>query len=199
MVGFISAPTAGESSMTNNPDPDLVLRRLARDLDVDGTLADFPGLSREVLSGILVKAAGPDREAVTAATLFVDGGARGNPGPAGAGVVLEVGEKVVRLGEYLGEATNNVAEYKALLLGLKAAADMGLSELEIRSDSELMVRQLNGQYKVKSQALMGLYFSAIKLLSGFRKSSLKHIPREENKEADRLANMAIDAKGPVSL
>ena len=185
--------------MTTNPDPDLVLRRLARDLDVDGTLADFPGLSREGLAGILAKAAGPDRETVTTATLFVDGGARGNPGPAGAGVVLEVGEKVMRLGEYLGEATNNVAEYKALLLGLKAAADMGLSELEIRSDSELMVRQLNGQYKVKSPALMDLYFSAIKLLSGFRKTSLKHVPREENKEADKLANMAIDAKGPVSL
>ncbi len=185
--------------MTTNPDPGLVLRRLARDLDVDGTLADFPGISREDLSVILTEAAGSGREAGKAATLFVDGGARGNPGPAGAGVMLEEGEKVVRFGEYLGEATNNVAEYKALLLGLQAAIDMGVRELEIRSDSELMVRQLNGQYKVKSPVLMDLYFSAIKLLSGFRKSSLKHVPREENKEADRLANMAIDTKGPVKL
>ncbi|MDF1535899.1 MAG: ribonuclease HI family protein [bacterium] len=185
--------------MKTSTDPGPVIRRLARDLDVEGTLSDFPGLTREDLRRVLAQAAGPERELFETAVLSVDGGARGNPGPAGAGVVLQVGKKVVRLGEYLGETTNNVAEYKALLLGLKAAADMGVRELEVRSDSELMVRQLNGQYKVRSLSLVDLYFSAIKQLSGFRKSVLTHIPREENKEADRMANMAIDAKGPVSL
>jgi ribonuclease HI len=190
------------------PDPGQVLRRLAKDLDVEGTLSDFPGLNRKDLSRILSNVAGPEQKpkARTARTmsphvavLSVDGGARGNPGPAGAGIVLEMGEEVVRLGEYLGEATNNVAEYQALLLGLRTAAEMGVSELEIRSDSQLMVRQLSGQYKVKSAGLVDLYFSAIKLLSGFKRSSLTHIPREENHEADRMANMAMDAKGSVTL
>jgi ribonuclease HI len=185
-----------------------VLRRLAKDLDVEGTLSDFPGLNRKELSRILSNAAGPEqkpkaRQARTgsphAAVLSVDGGARGNPGPAGAGIVLEMGEKVVRLGEYLGEATNNVAEYRALLLGLKAASELGVTEVEVRSDSQLMVRQLNGQYKVKAPGLVDLYFTAIKLLSGFKKSTLTHVPRDENREADKMANMAIDAKGKVEI
>ena len=201
--------------MKTRPDAGLVLRRLAKDLDVEGTLSDFPGLSRKRLSSILRDAAGPERKGESvptcpaapssspssplAAVLSVDGGARGNPGPAGAGAVLKMGEKVVRLGEYLGVATNNVAEYRALLLGLKAAAELGVTEVEVRSDSQLMVRQLSGQYKVKNAALMDLYFSAIKKLSGFSSSTITHVPREENKEADKMANMAIDAKGPVSL
>ena len=194
--------------MTTSPDRATVLRRLAKDLDVEGTISDLPGLTRKGLSRILMDAAGPGKKPGSktgrhsskgTAVLSVDGGARGNPGPAGAGIVLEIGEEVVRLGEYIGEATNNVAEYEALLLGLKTAAEMGVTEVEVRSDSQLMVRQLSGQYKVKSPGLVDLYFSAIKLLSGFKRSTLTHVPRGENKEADRMANMAIDAKGSVSL
>lgn len=190
--------------MTTSPDRGAVLRRLAKDLDVEGTISDLPGLTRKGLSRILMDAAGPEKKAgakpcPSTAVLSVDGGARGNPGPAGVGIVLEVGEKVVRLGEYIGEATNNVAEYKALLLGLKTAAEMGVTVVEVRSDSQLMVRQLSGQYKVKSPGLVDLYFAAIKLLSGFRRSTLTHVPREENREADKMANLAIDKQGPVSL
>ena len=229
MAGFTSVPTVAVSSMTNKPEksgPDAgrVLRRLAKDLDVDGTLADFPELSRKELSRIVADAAGPETKGRPSAkgpaakrsasippgysstnpfpgtaVLSVDGGARGNPGPAGTGVVLEMGEDVVRLGEYIGEATNNVAEYRALLLGLETALDLGITGIKVRSDSQLMVRQLNGQYKVKNAALVELYFSAIKLLSGFKKSTLVHVPREQNKEADKMANLAIDKKGPVSL
>ena len=131
---------------------------------------------------------------------MVDGAARGNPGHAGAGIVLQTdGNLTHRIGEYLGQATNNVAEYRALLLGMQKAAELGIRDLQVRSDSELIVKQLNGQYKVKSPQLQDLYFAVIKAVSSFKKVSFKHVPREENREADRMANLAIDAKGPVEL
>jgi len=126
--------------------------------------------------------------------LNADGGARGNPGPAGCGAVLRLpdGQVVAELKEYLGETTNNVAEYRGLLLGLRAAQERGASELEVRLDSELIVRQLNGQYKVKSPHLQPLYQEARKLLAGFRAARVKHVRREQNREADLLANQAMD-------
>lgn len=126
--------------------------------------------------------------------LNADGGARGNPGPAGCGAVLRLpdGQVVAELKEYLGETTNNVAEYRGLLLGLRAAKERGAGELEVRLDSELIVRQLNGQYKVKSPHLQPLYQEAKSLLAGFRSSTVKHVRREQNREADLLANQAMD-------
>ena len=126
--------------------------------------------------------------------LYTDGAARGNPGPAGAGALLcDIHDNPVEeLCEYLGEATNNVAEYRALLLGLKKALERGATEIEIRADSELMVRQLLGKYRVKNEGLKPLFQEAVRLLKQFQKYSINHIDREDNSGADRLANRAID-------
>jgi ribonuclease HI len=126
--------------------------------------------------------------------LYSDGGSRGNPGPAGAGAVLcdPNGEALLRLKRFLGRATNNEAEYQALLMGLEAARDQGAHELDIRLDSELIVKQLKGQYKVKSPHLKPLFQRARELLRGFDRVSIMHIRRELNSEADRLANQAMD-------
>jgi ribonuclease HI len=130
----------------------------------------------------------------------VDGAARGNPGPAGAGIVFTTEDGIVQsFGEYLGEATNNVAEYRALIAGISKAIEIGVMELHVHSDSELIVNQLNGHYKVKNPQLQELYFSVIKAIASFEKVTFTHVPREKNKEADRLANLAIDAKGPVEF
>jgi ribonuclease HI len=128
------------------------------------------------------------------ATIHIDGAARGNPGPAGAGILIlgPDGEVVDRIHRWLGEATNNVAEYQALLLALERAAALGFSELEVRSDSELLVRQLNGQYKVKHPRLRELYAQAVERVGGFRRVRIEHVARELNAEADALANLGID-------
>jgi ribonuclease HI len=128
-------------------------------------------------------------------TLRTDGASRGNPGPAGVGAVIEIdgtGEQI-ELCAYIGEATNNVAEYRALLLALAEAEKMSPASLTVRSDSELLVRQLNGEYKVKSALLMPLFLEAVRRLRGFSSARILHVRREENAKADLLANRAIDA------
>lgn len=122
-----------------------------------------------------------------------DGGARGNPGPAGIGVVLsdESGNIIAEFKEYIGEATNNVAEYKALILALEKAKDFNCQEIECRLDSELIVKQLKGEYKVKDEKMKELYGRAQELIF-FRPISFVHVPRSKNKEADTLVNEAID-------
>jgi len=129
-------------------------------------------------------------------SLYTDGASRGNPGPAGAGAVLvnPRGEVQVQLTEYLGKTTNNVAEYRALLLGLRAALDQGVHKLQIYSDSELLVRQINGSYRVKTPHLLPLWQEAKKELQKFKTHAISHVPREENSQADGLANQAIDQK-----
>jgi len=130
----------------------------------------------------------------------VDGGARGNPGPAAAAFVLRDADDQAVLMEkaiYLGETTNNVAEYKALLAAMEAASALGAAKLEVRSDSELLVRQLSGQYRVKSKNLQPLFAEAIRKKKQFGTFSVNHIRREQNTEADRLVNMAIDAAGDI--
>jgi ribonuclease HI len=124
-----------------------------------------------------------------------DGGARGNPGPAGIGVVIktETGETLYRYGGYVGETTNNVAEYKALIKALEEAVNLGATELKINMDSELIVRQMTGVYKIKEPTLQGLAREALKLLKSFDRYSFHHVRREFNKEADALVNEAIDA------
>jgi ribonuclease HI len=185
--------------MSTSHDPRKVLQFLASSLDTDATLEAFPGLTAEHLRAILSRSAELAGGADGKGVLRVDGAARGNPGPAGAGFILEKGgERVVRKGEYLGRATNNEAEYRALILGMEEAGRLGLERLEIFSDSELMVRQMRGEYRVKSPGLQELYFQAVKCLEPFRKVVFHHVPREENREADRMANMAIDARGPIS-
>ena len=125
--------------------------------------------------------------------LYTDGASRGNPGPAGAGAYLvnEAGEEFP-LCQYLGEKTNNQAEYAGLLLGLKKLRELGAKTVVIRADSELMIRQLTGRYKVKNPDLKILFDEAQVLLKTFKLFEAHHIPREENKKADALANQAID-------
>ena len=127
-------------------------------------------------------------------TAYTDGAARGNPGPAGAGVqILDAGGScVAEVVRYLGEATNNVAEYSALILALERAIELGASELEVRSDSELMVRQMTGRYRVKNEGLKPLFERARTLAGKLERVAYVHVRREANREADRLANQAID-------
>ena len=125
----------------------------------------------------------------------IDGAARGNPGPAGAGVYVEAdGDRPAEeLFEPLGTQTNNVAEYSALLLALTRASELGAQEVEIQSDSRLLVEQVNGNFRVKAEHLKPLVFDAVKRAKAFRRFSIRHIPREKNKKADRLANLGADA------
>ncbi len=125
---------------------------------------------------------------------YIDGGARGNPGPAGYGVVIEdeLGRPVAKLSEYLGRQTNNYAEYSGLLAALNYAQRHGFKALKVVSDSELMVKQINGEYKVSSPTLKELHERAMKLIDQFDHFEINHVLREKNREADKLANMAMD-------
>lgn len=129
--------------------------------------------------------------------LWTDGGARGNPGPAGIGVAIydDAGEVVDEIAQYLGETTNNQAEYQAMLAGLKRALELEAQVIVLHSDSELMVKQLNGIYKVKNPGIKPLHAEAKTLLAQFDQYTVKHVRRELNKHADRLANEAMDAQG----
>ncbi|MEM3096735.1 MAG: ribonuclease HI family protein [Nitrososphaerota archaeon] len=124
----------------------------------------------------------------------MDGAARGNPGHAGVGVVLVMDGVVRRFGEYVGVRTNNEAEYVALIKGLELALEMGFRETIFYSDSQLLVRQIRGEYKVRSKKLMTLYGQAVGLISALSSFKIVHVERVENSEADRLANQAIDKK-----
>ncbi|MDD4901056.1 MAG: ribonuclease HI family protein [Patescibacteria group bacterium] len=127
-------------------------------------------------------------------TLYTDGGSRGNPGPAGIGCVIldEQGNAVEKISEYIGEATNNQAEYQALLAGLDKAKSLGAQEVAVFLDSELVVKQMNRQYRVKDKDLASLFVKAYNLTLGFKKVIFKHIPREKNQLADKLVNLALD-------
>lgn len=126
--------------------------------------------------------------------VHVDGGARGNPGPAAIGVVVSGPDGAVldELAEPIGVATNNVAEYRALLRGVQRAADLGAREVELINDSELVARQLNGVYKVKHPAMKPLYQEAITALGGFDRWKIRSVPRAQNARADALVNEALD-------
>ena len=135
----------------------------------------------------------PHRKALV---LHVDGGARGNPGPAAIGVVISSpdGEVLEELAETIGPATNNVAEYRALLRGLERADELEATELEIIGDSELIARQLTGAYKVKHPAMKPLYEQAMAALRGFAGWRIRTVPRSQNARADALVNAALDAR-----
>ena len=124
----------------------------------------------------------------------IDGGARGNPGPAGYGAVIEdeMGRPVVELSDYLGKQTNNYAEYSGLLAALSYATRHGFKAMKVYSDSELMVKQITGQYKVSNPSLKELHAKAIKLIEDLDAFEINHVPREKNREADWLANRAMD-------
>ena len=128
------------------------------------------------------------------ATLYADGGARGNPGPAALGALLvdEAGSVLREESQYIGRATNNVAEWRALVAGLEAALGAGVDDIAVRMDSELVVRQLNGEYRVKHPDLKPLHDRARGLLRRFARVDIRHVPRKENAGADALVNAALD-------
>jgi len=132
------------------------------------------------------------------ARLSTDGGARGNPGPAAYGYVLESddGHVLDARGETIGVATNNVAEYRALIAGLRAAAELGVGEVEVRADSQLLMRQMTGAYRVKNAALRELWLEARRVAAAFDRVRFVEIPRAENAAADLQVNLALDAAGP---
>ena len=127
--------------------------------------------------------------------VHVDGGARGNPGPAAAGAVISTpeGEVLDEAAEAIGIATNNVAEYRGLLLGLRKARELGASEVEVVNDSELVAKQVDGTYKVKHPDMKPLHAAALEALSGFERWSIRSVPRAQNAGADALVNQALDA------
>jgi ribonuclease HI len=135
------------------------------------------------------------------ATLFADGGSRGNPGPAASAAVLldPSGELLEEIGAYLGVTTNNVAEWNGLLLGLEAAAKRGIRRLNIRLDSELVVKQLRGEYRVKHAGLQPLHRRALQLLRSFAEVDVRHVPRKENKLADGLVNRLLDQEASTPV
>lgn len=126
------------------------------------------------------------------ATLYTDGGSRGNPGPAGIGFVLTIDGEKIEGSDFIGEATNNQAEYRALLAGLERAQQENVSELHVCMDSELIVKQVRGEYRVKHVDLKPLYEKVKLFLNQFAQVSFVHVRREKNKEADALVNKAID-------
>lgn len=128
----------------------------------------------------------------------VDGGARGNPGPAAVGVVVrdESGEILSTVSATIGEATNNVAEYRALLAGIEQANQLGAERIELRGDSELVVRQVKGEYKVKNAGIKPLHAEVLGSLESFDEWAIEHVRREDNSEADSLVNDALDGREP---
>ena len=182
-----------------------VLRGLARARPGTNVLHLPAGLSpHEALRAIraavtaLEKPAGPSPPAAVslsgAVRAHIDGASRGNPGPAGIGVLFlgPDGAVVEQMHRGIGEATNNVAEYSALLAALDRAATLGITDLEVYSDSELLVRQLQGRYQVKHPVLRPLYAAARERIAGLNRFAIHHVPRELNAEADALANRGID-------
>jgi ribonuclease HI len=133
-------------------------------------------------------------------TLQFDGGSRGNPGPAGIGVVLRAadGTPLVTLGRFIGRATNNVAEYKALIIALEKAKELGARKVKVLGDSELIVKQMRGEYRVKNPDLRVLYEEAQELFHSFAAATIDHNYRADNSLADKLANLAMDRKADVT-
>jgi ribonuclease HI len=129
--------------------------------------------------------------------LFIDGAARGNPGPAGIGVVIqdERGKRIKEFYKYIGEATNNVAEYHALVYGLQEVLMLHADEVVVSVDSELVAQQLLGEYRVKNESLRPLFEQALHMLSSFKHFEVRQVARENNKDADKLANRAINLAG----
>jgi ribonuclease HI len=154
----------------------------------------LPKSTRAAGDGLFGDSPAVEKNATPAHQANIDGAARGNPGPASYGVVIRdgQGELVAKLKKYIGRMTNNVAEYYALIAALDYAESHGIRALRVESDSELMVKQMQGQYKVKSEDLKPLFERAKKMSMGFTSFRIDHVYREQNREADALANEALD-------
>ncbi|MHC4197055.1 MAG: ribonuclease HI family protein [Planctomycetota bacterium] len=190
-----------------------ILELIHKGIDHDGIAAKDPRATRKrlkeffgKLGGLIGVESGMDTKKSAKPALrvsghiqiYTDGASRGNPGKSGIGVVVLDGDKNVlaEVSEYIGDAaTNNVAEYKALIRGVEKALEFSPSRVDVFADSELMVRQLNGRYKVRAPSILPLYNEARKLLGMLSESKVQYIPREQNSLADALANRAIDMVG----
>jgi ribonuclease HI len=176
-----------------------LLRRLTDDSILAVVSERIPELDRHEIRDLLNLAADavapPPARGVDEATIQVDGAAIGNPGPAGAGVVIldAHNRKVAELSEPLGRTTNNVAEYRALILGLSKARQLGVRHVHVRADSELMVRQITGEYRIKDEKLQALSREALDIIDSFDSFDIRHVDRSENKAADRLSKRAAEA------
>lgn len=186
-----------------------VLRQLARTLSIPKTLERFPSLTLQDLQALLLRGAQRAAEETKTSSsplfrapkesewlIYADGASRGNPGEAGVGAVIadSQGRTVKELKYYLGVVSNNQAEYQAAILALEKALELGAKRVIIHLDSELVVRQLKGEYRVRESHLKDLHRKALEALNRFSRYSILHIPREENRRADQLANEAIDQK-----
>jgi ribonuclease HI len=166
------------------------LRRGAGALDFEEKPSGAP--PADACTCVETPGTGPGAE-LGAVVIHTDGASRGNPGPAAAGLAIYCGGKLVEAaGQYLGRMTNNQAEYNALLLALKRARELGAESVTIRTDSELMVRQIMGRYRVKDPHLQKLFAAAKDLIRAFASFRVEHVPREQNQKADAMANRAID-------
>lgn len=178
-----------------------ILRTLAETLDINRTLQKYHLLPND-LRQVLLRAAEPAAETTpkTAApdpsetfVLHVDGASRGNPGPAAAGfAIYHQGRMLEAQGQFLGRLTSNQAEYNALILGLLRLRELHARRVWVKTDSELLARQMNGIYRVKDSVLQKLFSRVRELVREFDSVKISHVPREENREADRLANRALD-------
>ena len=181
-----------------------ILNHLALHMSFTKTIEKFPMVSKEDIQEILHQSAAFYRNKLGNQTssnsrdffVYTDGASRGNPGEAGAGAVIldKEGNIIGQLKKYLGKNTNNVAEYRALILGLREVLKLKGTRVHIFSDSELMVKQLNGAYKVKNKGLIVLYNEVNDMLKKFVWYDIKYIERDKNRHADRLANEAIDER-----
>jgi ribonuclease HI len=190
------------------PSDESVLRHLAQTLSVTKTLKRFSSLSARHLQEILLNSAqraeekrvltemAPSRKHSPEYFIQADGASRGNPGEAGIGAVITdaCGRTIKELKYFLGIATNNVAEYQAVILALQKALELGAGSVTLQMDSELVARQLRGEYKVREVHLKLLHREVLDILSQFSEYHIHHVPREENRRADQLANEAIDQK-----
>jgi ribonuclease HI len=203
-----SLPLFEERRENLPPSEENVLRHLAQTLSVAKTLRRFSSLNAQELQKILVRSAQraegkeaisqspPAREKIPEFFIQADGASRGNPGESAAGAVISDsrGRTVKELKCFLGMATNNVAEYRAVILALKKALELGAGSVTVYLDSELVVRQLRGEYKVREGHLKILHQQAVEILNQFSKYVIHYVPREENRRADQLANEAIDQR-----
>jgi ribonuclease HI len=176
-----------------------LLRRLAEGPILATVSEEIPDMDRREIGELLVFAADaiapPPLTAVGEATIHVDGASIGNPGPAGAGVVIMDGndKRIAEVCQPLGVATNNVAEYRALIIGLRKASELGVRRVHVRADSELMVKQISGQYRIKDDKLQALSLEAMDIIDSFDSFDILHVDRSKNRDADRLSKRAADA------
>ena len=203
-----SLPFFQEERESSPPSEEKILRYLAQTLSVAKTLKRFPLLKTKDLQDLLLKSAQrieestetphslPPQEGNLEFFIYADGASRGNPGEAGIGAVIAdtQGRTVKELKRFLGMATNNVAEYQAVIFALEKAWHLGAASVIVYLDSELVVRQLRGEYRVREVHLKPLHRQATEALNRFSKYSIHNIPREENRRADQLANEAIDQR-----